>query len=177
MAAEITKFPIKDILQIKFSTFSDERGFFQEVFRLSEIEKGSGVKFNVAQVSHARSAKNTLRGIHSAPWNKIIYVVSGKVQAVIVDLRKDSPTYGQHQSFVLDDQNRSAIFVPAGCGNSYLVLSDSADYVYVVDQEWVPNKEIGVKWDDPTLAIKWQLIGEPVVSEKDKNNPLLDKCE
>ena len=111
------------------------------------------------------------RGIHAAPWNKLIYVTRGKIQAVIVDLRKDSPTFGKHESFILGDDNRTSIFVPAQCGNAYLVLSDEADYTYLTDQEWSPNKEFGIAWDDPTLGVKWEIAEEPNLSDRDKNNP------
>jgi dTDP-4-dehydrorhamnose 3,5-epimerase len=169
---DVTKFSIDSILQINSSAIPDGRGFFKEVMRASEVEKALGKAFIVKQVNHSRSSKNTLRGIHVAPWNKIIYVVRGKVQVVIIDCRKDSLTFGKYESVVLGDENRSCMLVPAGCGNSYLVLSDEADYLYFTDEEWVAGKEKNIAWNDPTLAIKWELnAGEPVLSEKDKNNP------
>lgn len=182
-AEEVIELSIKDIKQIKSPVFADERGFFKEILKISQIG-GVNKDFVVKQVSHARSSKNVLRGIHIAPWNKLIYVAQGTAQVVIVDLRQDSPTFGKYESIVLGESNRSCIFVPAYFGNSYLALSN-VDYVYMVDQEWEPNKEKSVIWNDPTLAIKWQLTGEPILSEKDKNNPLLtsvfnlplDKCK
>lgn len=162
---------IPGLLLIQRQTFSDDRGFFREAVRIKEIEDATGVKFEIAQMNHARSSKNTLRGIHIAPWNKLVYVVSGKVQQVVVDLRQDSETFGKYESFIIGDDNRSSIFIPKGCGNSYLVLSEQADYTYLTDEEWAPDKEIGVLWNDPALGIKWELEGEPVLSEKDKQNP------
>jgi dTDP-4-dehydrorhamnose 3,5-epimerase len=94
--------------------------FFREVIRLSQLEAKIGTTISTKQVNHSRSTKNTLRGIHVAPWNKIIYVPHGKVQSVIVDCRKDSPTFGKYKSVVLGEENRSCVFVPKGCGNSYL---------------------------------------------------------
>jgi dTDP-4-dehydrorhamnose 3,5-epimerase len=151
--------------------FPDERGFFKEIVRLSQVEAKLGKPFMVKQVNHARSAKNTLRGIHAAPWNKLLYVVRGKIQSVVVDCRKDSPTFGKYQSIVLGEEDKSCLLVPAGCGNSYLVLSEDADYVYLTDQEWAPNLEKGFAWNDPAIAVRWQIEGEPLLSEKDKNNP------
>lgn len=171
----IQKTSIPGLLVIQRPTFPDDRGFFKEVGRIREIEEAAGVKFVVAQMNHARSAKNTLRGIHAAPWNKLIYVTRGKVQAVIVDLRADSPTFGKHESFVIGDENRSSIFIPKGCGNSYVVLSDDADYVYLTDQEFEPNKEITIVWNDPTLNIDWQIEGQPIISERDRNALALKK--
>jgi dTDP-4-dehydrorhamnose 3,5-epimerase len=170
---KVVKFPISGLLRITFPTFPDDRGFFKEIVRISEIEKATGKEFRLKQANHSRSAKNTLRGIHIAPWNKISYVTKGKVQMVIVDCRNGSPTFGQHESFMLGDGDRSCVFIPAGCGNSYLVLSEDADYIYLTDQEWAPNIEKNIAWNDPTLAIKWELEGEPILSEKDKNNPSL----
>lgn len=167
----IFKTSLSGVLLIQRPTFSDERGFFREPARIKEIETASGIQFSVAQMNHARSSKNTLRGIHIAPWNKLVYVPHGKVQAVIVDFRKESETYGKYESFILGDDNRASIFIPAGMGNSYAVLSDEADYTYLTDAEWVPDKEIGVLWNDPLLGIKWELNGEPVLSEKDRSNP------
>jgi dTDP-4-dehydrorhamnose 3,5-epimerase len=163
---------LEGVIEFNLNTFPDDRGFFREVIRLSQLEAKSGQPFLAKQVNHSRSTKNTLRGIHVAPWNKIIYVPHGKVQSVIVDCRKDSPTSGKYKSVVLGEDNRSCIFVPKGCGNSYLVLSEDAEYIYLTDQEWAPNLEKGVVWNDQALAIDWMLENDPTLSEKDKNNPL-----
>jgi len=165
---------LQGVEEFNLETFSDDRGFFREVIRTANLEEKSGKPFITKQVNHSRSTKNTLRGIHVAPWNKIIYVPHGTVQSAIVDCRKDSPTFGKYQSVILGEENRSCVFVPAGCGNSFLVLSEDADYVYLADETWAPNMEKGVAWNDQTLAIGWNLSeadGEPVLSEKDKNNP------
>lgn len=167
----VTKTSIPGLLLIQRKTFPDERGFFRETVRISEMEQAIGFPFHVAQVNHARSARDTLRGIHAAPWNKLVYVVRGSVQAVIVDLRENSPAFGKHESFTIGEENRSSIFIPKGCGNSYLVLSEDADYTYLTDEEWVPDKEIGIAWNDPTLNIRWEIQVEPLISEKDKQNP------
>lgn len=169
----IKKTSIPGLLVIQRPTNSDERGFFRESARIKEIEEAAGIPFKVAQMNHARSTKNTLRGIHVAPWNKLIYVPDGKVQAIIVDLREDSETFGKYESFIIGDENRSSIFVPHGCGNSYLVLSEEADYTYLTDQEFAPNMEKSIIWNDPTLNISWQLEGQPVLSERDQKTPSL----
>lgn len=169
----ITKTSISGLVVINRQTFSDERGFFRESARTAEIEEAVGIKFDIAQMNHSRSSKNTLRGIHVAPWNKLVYVTRGKVQEVIVDLREGSPTFKKYESFIIGDENKSSIFIPKGCGNAYLVLSDEADYVYLTDEEWLPNRETGVAWNDPDLNISWDISGEPVLSEKDRQNPEL----
>jgi dTDP-4-dehydrorhamnose 3,5-epimerase len=162
---------LQGVMEFNLTTFPDDRGFFREVVRISRVEEALGKPFITKQVNHSKSTKNTLRGIHVAPWNKLIYVPHGSVQSVIVDCRKDSPTFGKYKSVVLGEENRSCVFVPSGCGNSYLVLSKDADYIYLTDQEWAPNMEKGIAWNDETLTIDWNLEGEPLLSEKDKNNP------
>jgi dTDP-4-dehydrorhamnose 3,5-epimerase len=160
------------LFQIQRPTFDDDRGFFKETLRIKELEEKIGFPFAIKQANHSRSSKNTLRGIHAAPWNKLIYVPRGKVQAVIVDLRKESPTFGKYESFIIGEDNRSSIFIPVGFGNSYLVLSDDADYTYLTDEEWTPGREYGIAWDDPTLAIKWEVTDQPLLSERDQQNPI-----
>ena len=93
-----------------------------------------------------------------------------------MDFRKNSPTFGKHISIVLGEENKSCVFIPAFCGNSYLVLSEDADYVYLTNEEWSANREIGILWNDPNLKIDWMLEGEPILSEKDKNNPTLEQA-
>ena len=173
MDETIKKTSIEGLLEIQRPTFADGRGFFRESARIREIEEATGIKFNVVQMNHARSIKNTLRGIHAAPWNKLVYVTSGKVKVVVVDLRPESPTFGKHEAFMIGDESKSSIFIPKGLGNSYLVLSEEADYTYLTDEEWSAGRETSVAWDDPDLAIDWQIPGEAVISEKDKNNPSL----
>lgn len=166
----IKTFEIEGLLEINRPTFPDDRGFFKESVRIPHINKLINIDFKVVQANHSRSEINALRGIHVAPWNKLIYVPNGKVQSVIVDFRKGSKTFGKYQSFVVGEDNKASVFVPKGCGNSYLVLSDTADYTYLTDQEWEPNIEYGVLWNDSDIGIDWMLEGEPVLSEKDKDN-------
>lgn len=158
---------IKGVNLVNLPEHVDDRGFFKEIIRKSEIEK-INPKFEVRQINHARSSKNTLRGIHVADWNKIIYVPRGKVQCVIVDARQGSSTFGKYKSFILGDENRSALFVPKGCGNSYLVLSEDADYIYFIDKEWEEGREKEIKWDDPTLNIDWEEKENVSISERDQ---------
>jgi dTDP-4-dehydrorhamnose 3,5-epimerase len=168
-------FAIKGLIQITSPHFIDGRGFFKEVFRTDTVESFIKNPFTIRQMNHSHSIKNTLRGIHVAPWNKLIYVTKGVVQSVIVDPRRESNTYGEYQSFEIGDNNKTALFIPAGCGNAYLVLSENADYIYLTDKEWSPNKEIGISWNDPQLNVMWKLEGKPLLSDKDKNNLPLSK--
>lgn len=165
----VIKTSIEGLFLINRPVFSDDRGFFKEVARLSEINIGLGSQFNIAQINHSHSEKNVLRGIHAAPWNKLIYVASGKVQCAITDLRPDSPTFLRFESFILGEDNRTALFVSKFLGNAYAVLSDAADYFYFTDQEWEAGKEKSVIWNDPMINIPWQ-TSNPILSEKDKAN-------
>lgn len=168
----VTQTSIPGLILVERPTLVDERGFFHEVERRrTDLEAVLETTLPHVQWNHARSWRGVLRGIHIAKWTKCIYVVRGEAQAVIVDLRPDSPAFGRHESFTLGDSRRALAVVPPGCGNSYLVLSDQVDYLYSVDQEWSPGGEIGVAWDDPDLGIRWQLTGPPVLSEKDARLP------
>jgi dTDP-4-dehydrorhamnose 3,5-epimerase len=155
-------------------TFEDERGYFRETFKRDEFEEVLGKPWVHVQENHAMSYKNVLRGIHAAPWDKLIYVPFGRVLAVIVDLRKDSPTFKQYEAIEIGDNNRVKLFIPTGLGNSYIILSDEAIYEYQVNQYYEPGVEKGIAWNDPDLAIDWP-VKDPILSEKDQNNPSLNE--
>ncbi len=171
---DIEKTELNEVYIINSQTFNDNRGFFKEIFRKNELEERIGYPINLEQISHARSKKNVLRGIHIAPWSKLIYCVRGTIQSLVIDFKEGSPTFGRYISKIIGDDNRVRIFVPPYHGNSYLVLSEEADLIYCTDKNWEPGREIGVLWKDPSLNIGWHLDGEPTLSENDKNNPLLE---
>jgi dTDP-4-dehydrorhamnose 3,5-epimerase len=166
----ISETDLAGVVKISRPTFPDPRGFFRETYRKNDLDNKLGFAFEPVQANHSRSQQNTLRGIHRAPWHKLITVTSGEVQAVIVDLREDSPTFGQHASINIGEGKACSIFVPAYCGNSFLVLSNQADYVYLVTDYWAPGKELSVMYNDSDLNILWQ-TSSPIVSEKDLQNP------
>lgn len=163
---------ISGVFLLESPTFEDERGFFRETFRKSEFERALGRVWTSVQENHSRSEKGVLRGIHVAPWSKLIYVPRGQVYEVVVDLRKGSPTFKKWISLQMGESNRVKIFVPAHCGNAYYVLSDMADYEYQVDREWELGLEKEICWNDPDLAISWP-NSNPLVSLRDQNAPLL----
>jgi len=151
----------------------DDRGFYREVFHNDELEKLSGVKFNGIQMNHAYSKPGVIRGIHAERWNKIIYPVTGEVFIAIVDIRSDSPTFGKVETFKVNDENRIGLFIPNGLANSLCVIGEkSVDYIYLVDVYWDGSDTRAIAWDDPDLAIDWP-IKDPILSERDKNNPKL----
>ena len=162
---------LQGVLLVERPVFGDGRGFFHEVERrATDLGHHLDRHLQHAQWNHSRSQRGVLRGIHVARWNKCVYVVRGDAQSVIVDARPDSPTFGRHESFILGEARRAMLFVPAGCGNSFLALSDWVDFVYSVDAEWYADGEYGIAWDDPDLGIAWQ-VREPSLSDKDQRNP------
>ncbi len=174
----IKKTSIDGVLIIKRPVFSDERGFFHEVFRREELKEASGVDFNPVQWSHSLSRPGVIRAIHTENWNKLIYPVTGILYAPIVDLRPDSATFGRVEYIVIDnskdDSAKEALFLPkGGIGNSVCAEGkEPLHYMYLVDEYWDDSKARGVRWNDPDLQIKWP-SENPIISERDKKNPTL----
>ena len=152
----------------------DERGFMVETFaRDAWAEAGVDVEF--VQQNHSRSSKGTLRGIHfqTEPGQaKLVRCPRGAILDVAVDLRRDSPTYGQWEAHVLDDEKHRQLFVPVGFGHGFAVLSDVADVTYLLSSLSDPLTEAGIAWDDPDVGVDWQ-VSEPLLSERDKTAPSL----
>jgi dTDP-4-dehydrorhamnose 3,5-epimerase len=165
----IVKTLINGVFVITRPTYEDDRGFFRETFRLGEMEELLEEKFMIVQQNHSRSSQGTLRGIHIAPWNKLVYCTSGSVQEVVVDLRKGSPSFGKYFSIVIGDQQKSAVFIPKGCGNAFQVISEMADYTYLTDDYWAQGRERAVAWNDPDLKVEW-FNNKPILSIKDQQN-------
>jgi dTDP-4-dehydrorhamnose 3,5-epimerase len=169
----VTPASLPGLFLVERPVHEDPRGFFHEVERRrTDVGGYLDTPIQHAQWNHSRSQRGVLRGIHVARWNKCVYVVRGEVQCAIVDARPESPTFGRHESFLLGEHRRAMLFVPAGCGNSVLVLSEWVDFMYSVDAEWYADGEYGIAWDDPDLAIPWQNRA-PLLSDKDQRNPRL----
>ncbi len=164
---------IPGLLILERPIFSDDRGFFRELFHKDELEKTTGIKFDGVQMNHSHSKPGVIRGIHAEEWNKIVYPVSGEIFIAIVDIRPDSPTFAKVGTFVVNDNNRVGLFIPKGLANSLCVTGDkSVDYIYLVDAYWDGSDTRAIAWDDPDLNINWP-IKDPIISERDKNNPKL----
>lgn len=152
----------------------DERGFMVETFsREAWAEQGVGVEF--VQHNHSRSRRGTLRGIHfqTRPGQaKLVRCARGEILDVAVDLRRESPSFGQWEGHVLDDVRHRQLFVPVGFGHGFAVLSDEADVAYQVSSLYDPATEAGIAWDDPDVGIDWQ-VSDPLLSERDKTAPKL----
>lgn len=164
---------MEGLLVLKRPEHRDERGFFKEIFHLDEIEEILGMQFKGVQMNHAFSHPKILRGIHAENWNKIICPINGEAFVAIVDIRVDSPTFKHIETFIINDENRIALFLSKGLANSYCITGDEAvHYIYLVDAYYDGTDTRAVAWDDPDLAIDWP-IKDPIISERDKNNPKL----
>lgn len=172
---QFEKFDIEGLVLIKPKVFEDKRGFFMETYSKKLFKEEAGIDVEFVQDNHSRSSRGILRGLHyQAPpmaQDKLVRVTSGEVLDVVVDIRKDSPTYGKWQSVKLSGENKHMFFVPKGFAHGFLVLSDTCDFQYKVSNYYSPQDEGGIAWDDPELGIDWG-IDSPIVSEKDSKNQL-----
>lgn len=159
--------------------FGDSRGFFLETYR-EDVLIEAGINATFVQDNHSRSTKGVLRGLHyqmTQTQGKLVRVVSGEVFDVAVDVRKGSPTFGQWYGAQLDEQSMRMMYVPPGYAHGFVVLSDTADFLYKCTDYYHPQSEHGIAWNDPDIGIDWSLdnitTSELALSEKDKLNPLL----
>ena len=161
---------IPDVLIIEPKVYGDERGFFFESFNKIIFGEETGITADFVQDNHSKSAKGVLRGLHyqiKQPQGKLVRVVSGKVLDVAVDIRKSSSTFGHWVGIELSAENKRQLWVPAGFAHGFVVLSDSAEFLYKTTDYYSPEFERCIRWDDTELSIDWQYIGEPLVSDKD----------
>jgi dTDP-4-dehydrorhamnose 3,5-epimerase len=163
--------PLQDALIVEPKVFGDQRGFFMESWNRQAFAQ-LGLDLDFVQDNHSRSARGVLRGLHyqlKQPQGKLVRVVAGTVFDVAVDLRKSSPTFGQWTGVELSAENRRMFWVPPGFAHGFLVLSESADFLYKTTDYYAPEHERSILWNDPDLAIDWPLagIGAPTLAAKD----------
>ncbi|MDO9010983.1 MAG: dTDP-4-dehydrorhamnose 3,5-epimerase [Gallionella sp.] len=171
---------IPDLLIIEPRVFGDDRGFFYESFNRRQFKELTSRDVDFVQDNHSCSAKNVLRGLHyqiQHPQAKLVRVVQGAVLDVAVDIRKSSPTFGQHVAVELSAENKRMFWLPEGFAHGFVVLSDTADFLYKTTDYWYPEHERCLRWDDPDLAIDWQLQAAPVLSAKDSLGKALAEVE
>jgi dTDP-4-dehydrorhamnose 3,5-epimerase len=160
--------------------FGDDRGFFFESFNSRQFAELIGRNVDFVQDNHSRSAKNVLRGLHyqiQQPQGKLVRVVQGVVFDVAVDIRRSSPTFGQHIGVELSAENKRMFWVPEGFAHGFVVLSDTAEFLYKTTNYWAPEFERSIAWNDPALGIKWPIQGEPTLSAKDQQAKALAEAE
>ncbi|MDJ0509466.1 MAG: dTDP-4-dehydrorhamnose 3,5-epimerase [Crocosphaera sp.] len=177
---KIIQTKIPDVVIIEPRVFGDDRGFFYESYNEKALTEATGIERNFVQDNHSRSQKNVLRGLHyqiQQPQGKLVRVVVGEVLDVAVDIRKSSPTFGQWVSCLLSTENKRQFWVPEGFAHGFVVLSESADFLYKTTNYYAPQYERTILWNDPDLAIDWQLEGEPLLSKKDQEGSLFKDAE
>jgi dTDP-4-dehydrorhamnose 3,5-epimerase len=170
-----TPLSIPDVFLIEPLVFGDERGFFFESFNHSKFEAAIGRQVSFVQDNHSKSAKGVLRGLHfqnPQPQGKLVRVTQGEVFDVAVDIRKGSPTFGQWVGEILSADNKKQLWIPEGLAHGFLVLSESAEFLYKTTDYYAPEFDHCILWNDPMLAIQWPIEGLPVLSSKDQDGQL-----
>lgn len=168
------------VLILEPKVFGDARGFFLESFNARTFAELTGVQCEFVQDNHSRSGRGVLRGLHfqlNSPQGKLVRVTSGAVFDVAVDLRKSSPHFGRWVGVELSDSNMRQLWVPEGFGHGFLVLSETADFLYKTTSYYSPKDERAVRWDDPSIGIEWPGGLEVKLSDKDKVAPPLSRAE
>ncbi|MBJ2347659.1 MULTISPECIES: dTDP-4-dehydrorhamnose 3,5-epimerase [Pseudomonas] len=171
---------LPDVLIIEPKVFGDERGFFYESFNAQAFAEATGRVVQFVQDNHSRSAKGVLRGLHyqiEHSQGKLVRVTEGEVLDVAVDIRRSSPTFGQWTSVRLSGQNHRQLWIPPGFAHGFVVLSESADFLYKTTDYYAPSAERCIRWDDPELAIDWELQGAPILSAKDQAGSALREAD
>ncbi|EAB8343931.1 dTDP-4-dehydrorhamnose 3,5-epimerase [Salmonella enterica subsp. enterica] len=167
----VIKTEIPDVLIFEPKVFSDERGFFMESFNQKVFEEAVGRKIEFVQDNHSKSTKGVLRGLHYQvePYaqGKLVRCIAGEVFDVAVDIRNDSETFGKWVGVNISSENKRQLWIPEGFAHGFLVLSDSADFLYKTSNYYSPIHERGIAWNDPTININWPINIDKILSEKD----------
>ena len=173
------KTKIEGVYIVEPKVFGDERGYFMETYNKRDFDE-AGLVYNFVQDNQSKSKKGVLRGLHyqkTYPQAKLVRVISGEVFDVAVDLRKNSPTYGQWVGAVLTAENKKMLMIPRGFAHGFMVLSESAEFIYKCDELYHPEDEGGIMWNDPDVGVEWPLDIEPLLSDKDQKHPRLKESK
>tara|TARA_R100000501_G_C2549517_1_gene64780 strand:- start:20 stop:565 length:546 start_codon:yes stop_codon:yes gene_type:complete len=171
---------IPDVLIIEPKVFGDERGFFYESFNAAAFEAATGLKRQFVQDNHSKSQRGVLRGLHyqiQQPQGKLVRVVAGEVFDVAVDLRKSSPSFGRWFGTHLSAQNQHQLWIPEGFAHGFVVLSETAEFLYKTTDYYAPEHERSLLWNDPELGIEWPFDEAPQLSAKDQAGKRLSDAE
>ena len=173
---------IADVIVIEPKVHGDSRGYFTETFRQDKLEAFLGYRVNFCQDNESKSSKGVLRGLHyqlaPAAQTKLVRVIQGRVLDVAVDIRKGSPTFGQHVAVELSAENKRQLFVPRGFAHGFVVLEEDTIFAYKVDNYYSPQNDRGIFFNDEALGIEWILKSDMLnLSDKDKNQPLLNETD
>jgi dTDP-4-dehydrorhamnose 3,5-epimerase len=173
---------LPDVKLLKPKKFGDERGFFLESYNKKVFDDLIGMNVDFVQDNHSRSSKGVLRGLHyqiRQPQGKLVRVTAGKVYDVAVDMRRDSPTFGQWAGTILTAEGQEQFWVPEGFAHGFLVLSDTADFLYKTTNYYAPEHDRSVLWNDKTIGIEWPISDslQPTLSDKDRNAVEFNQAE
>ncbi len=171
---------LPEVLILEPKVFGDERGFFYESFNARAFAEATGLQPEFVQDNHSRSQRGVLRGLHyqiQQPQGKLVRVSHGEVLDVAVDIRRSSPTFGKSVTVRLSAENKRQLWVPQGFAHGFVVLSEYAEFLYKTTDYYAPAFERCIRWDDPQLAIDWQLDGQPQLSAKDLAGVALQDAE
>ena len=180
MPYTVTPAAIPDVLVLEPKVFGDARGFFFESFNARDFEQATGLKVEFVQDNHSKSAQGVLRGLHyqiQHAQGKLVRVVQGEVFDVAVDLRQSSPTFGRWVGERLSADNKKQLWVPPGFAHGFVVLSESAEFLYKTTDYWYPEHERSLLWNDPAIGIDWPIETQPLLAAKDAVAPLLRDVE
>ncbi|MBR6976324.1 MAG: dTDP-4-dehydrorhamnose 3,5-epimerase [Ottowia sp.] len=182
MSLNVIRTPLEGVLILEPKVFGDARGFFMESYNRRDFAAATGVDVDFVQDNHSRSRRGVLRGLHyqiQQPQGKLVRVVRGAVFDVAVDIRRSSPTFGRWTGTELSEDNQRQLWIPPGFAHGFLVLSESADFLYKASDWYAPEHERGIAWNDPAIGVEWPLdaIGEPLLSDKDRAAPRLAQAE
>ncbi|KTG16282.1 MULTISPECIES: dTDP-4-dehydrorhamnose 3,5-epimerase [unclassified Guyparkeria] len=172
---------IPDVLLIEPTVFGDERGFFFESYNQKRFDEAVGRSVSFVQDNHSRSVRGVLRGLHYQlpPFaqGKLVRVVQGEVFDVAVDIRRNSPTFGQWVGARLSAENKKQMWVPEGFAHGFLTLSDTAEFLYKTTSFYAPDHERSIQWDDPEIGIEWPSVAEISLSAKDRESPSFGQAD
>jgi dTDP-4-dehydrorhamnose 3,5-epimerase len=180
MPYTVTPTAIPQVLVLEPRVFGDARGFFYESFNQRDFTQATGLDVTFVQDNHSKSAQGVLRGLHyqvEHAQGKLVRVVQGEVLDVAVDLRRSSPTFGQWVGERLSADNKKQMWVPPGFAHGFVVLTETAEFLYKTTDYWYPEHERSLLWSDPALGIDWQLTGAPLLAAKDAAAPVLAQAE
>lgn len=179
-----TRLNIPDVVLLEPKVFGDARGFFFESFNQRAFQEATGLDLRFVQDNHSRSARGVLRGLHyqvKQPQGKLVRVVRGSVFDVTVDIRRSSPTFGRWVGAELSEENQHQLWVPPGFAHGFIVLSESADFLYKTTEYYAPEHERCIAWDDAEIGVAWPLaeagLAAPVLSAKDAKGTRLGEAE
>jgi len=180
MPFTVTSTAVPDVLVLEPKVFGDARGFFYESFNARDFAQATGVDVHFVQDNHSKSAKGVLRGLHYQirhAQGKLVRVVQGSVFDVAVDLRKSSPTFGRWVGVELSADNCRQMWVPPGFAHGFVVLSESAEFLYKTTDYWYPEHERSLLWNDPAIGVEWPIDAAPQLAAKDQAGKLLAQAE